>query len=280
MRLKDKQSQRGAALLLVLMLSASMAAVMLFMSGKGRNDARMASLVRKNTLVSMEIQSTQADVVFRLMTSPLGVLGPGNRYGEIVGGTDLVKSFDGKPYAYKELEVSIQDMSGLVSLVPFNEKGFKQLLYNQGLEREAVDEVMDRLDDWQDRDGLRRLAGAENGDYDYPYLPKNGLIQSMQELAYVLDDEQLFSRLQGKLRLYSTATIVRQFTPDSLYSSLGFDPEQRNSETAEGASIYPSGRYIIDISASGDTALKQRLVLYRGQGTFKPYFTTNEGMVR
>ena len=59
MHLKVKKS-RGVALILVLMITAVMAVIMLYMSGQGQNNARLGGIIKQHTKAKLKIESAQA----------------------------------------------------------------------------------------------------------------------------------------------------------------------------------------------------------------------------
>ena len=267
---------RGAALLLVLMITAAMMSIMLFMSEKGSTAARMANLIKANSAAKLKVDSQQAELINELMTTPLAVLGPTGSYNGMTIESPAVNSFAGEPTLVGELAISIQDTSGLVSVLPLNENAFKQLLLYHGVDEDSVMRILDRLADWQDQDSLRRLEGAEQGDYAEPALPTNMPLQTLEELRYILADDALFQALRPHLAMYSNPYIVRHFSPKSLYSAFGFEGSEENTN-AEGSSVemLPSRRLLLHISHRGTVNYGKRFVLTHGPG-LRPYYINNE----
>ena len=273
MHLKVKKS-RGVALILVLMITAVMAVIMLYMSGQGQNNARLGGIIKQHTKAKLKIESAQAELVFSFMTSPFSVVGPrGDFQGEPVVNY-FTDNLLGRVNALPDFNVKVQDIGGLVSLVPFNEKEFTRLLSANGIEQSAILRILDRLDDWQDLDNLTRLEGAERGDYKAPYLPRNMTIQSTKELLYILDDEELYKKIEPNIALYGGSYINRQFMPKSLYSAFGVS----KSDTPD-TPAYPSGRFVIEINTDKEVSITKRFTLLRGQDSFRPYFIIDDELI-
>ncbi|CAM2780005.1 hypothetical protein PAT01_31280 [Pseudoalteromonas atlantica] len=276
--LSKVKTNRGVALIVVLMITAVMAVIMLYMSGQGQNNARLAGMVKQNTDAYLNLETAQAEIIYSYMTSNFNILGPRADYLGKPIKNDFTKSFTGEAKELGEYSVSVQDISGLVSLVPFNKKDFNRLLALQGVGETELLKIQDRLDDWQDQDNFRHLEGAEKGDYSQPELPKNGVIQTTKELMYVLDNEALYEQIQPYITMYGGDYIVRQFTPKSLYSALGIS-EQGAQSTSEGDISYPSGRFLIKISSNNNISITKKFILLRGQESFRPYSITDEELI-
>jgi general secretion pathway protein K len=276
MRLKAKQ--QGVALFMVLMITAIMAVIMIYMSSKGQNNARLTGLIKQNTDAVLELESVQAEMVFDYMTSSFGILGPRRDFqGQPVSNT-MTQDFKGGNKEHENFTVKVQDIGGLVSILPYNEKDFLNLLVNNGLSPELVPRIKDRLKDWQDVDDLTRIEGAEKGDYAEPNLPTNDTIQSVKELEYIIEDNEIYSEIEPYLVLYSGDYIVRQYMPNSLYSALGLTVPDEQNASMEGSS-YPSGRYKIEITFTKNLSITKSFTLLRGVDSFRPYFITDDELI-
>lgn len=269
---------RGVALVMVLMITAIMAVIMIFISSKGQNSARLAGLVKANTDALLSIESAQADIVYQYITTSFGVIGPREDYQGEKMSNAMTQDFAGTEKQLAQFTVKVQDISGLVSLQPFNERDFYKLLLTHGVGEEQISRIKDRLNDWQDADNLVHIEGAERGDYNEPFLPTNHTLQNSSELAYILDDSKLLEQIKPYLAFYSGNYIVRQYMPSSLYSAFGLMPPQElNSQSGEMS--YPSGRYKIEITANKGVSITKTFVLLRGVGTFRPYFITEDELI-
>ncbi|MCG7538936.1 type II secretion system protein GspK [Pseudoalteromonas sp. OF7H-1] len=269
----------GAALLLVLMITAAMASMMIFMSEKGNNTANMANMIKQHNRAKIAVDNAQSEIIYELMTTPLGILGPNSRYPGIELIDPSLKNFKGEVTKRGDLHVRAQDLSGLVSLAPLNEGAFKRLLLHYGTDSSDINQIMDRFDDWQDIDNFRRLEGAEKGDYALPYLPNNTALQTVEELRYILQNDNLFEQIQPFLVLRVNPYIVRQFTPKSLYSAFGFEGQTPSQDEGEGGvDSIASGKLSIQITFEGPVNYSKRFNFERGPG-LRPYFVSKEEVV-
>lgn len=76
-----------------------------------------------------------------------------------------------------------------------------------GLAPETAQAVLDAIQDWKDRDDLRRPNGAEEADYQAAgrkYRPANGPFESVGDLRLVLGvTPELYDRIAASLTIYS-----------------------------------------------------------------------------
>jgi type II secretory pathway component PulK len=129
---------------------------------------------------------------------------------------ELVRA-DGTVYALQAgATLALQDQRGLISVNVPDLSPLARLLRQQGLALAQVDTMIDGLLDYIDGDSLRRLNGAEAGDYarvDGP-APRNDWLLSVTELAQVLawrDQADLVARLQPVL----SARRIGYFNPNT-----------------------------------------------------------------
>lgn len=125
---------------------------------------------------------------------------------------------DGSFYALRlvdaQLRISINDESGKVDLNTAPGPLLDALLIAGGVEAERSKVLVDAILDWRDRDELRRLNGAEEGDYraaGFEYGPRNGPFQSLEELALVIGiDAPLYHRVAPGITIYSGSADVNK----------------------------------------------------------------------
>ncbi|HEX4871918.1 MAG TPA: type II secretion system protein GspK [Nevskiaceae bacterium] len=110
-----------------------------------------------------ELADAREQLLFHLVTQPLTPLG----FGE--GPARL--RIDGRAYAYGRVRLSLQDERGLISLVQPDLPVLRRWLLQQGIADEQIEPLIDQLADYQDRDSLHRLQGAEAEAYAEAGLP-------------------------------------------------------------------------------------------------------------
>lgn len=274
------RSQQGAALLIVIMITAIMSIIMTLMLHQSRLDMKLTALVKHRVLGEVALQNAQSIFIYKFMTTPLHLVGP-EYVSDTVIFEELVPDFKGTTSTTGAISVSVQDSGGLISLFPYDEKNINRLLIEQGYDTDMLLAFNDKLADWQDVDSLTRIEGKEKGDYlDYPFIPSNMPIQTVSELSYILDPDT-YKAIAPWLVLYGQGVINRQFASEALYSAAGIkisnNKEYFSSSDGEGGYSYPSGRFLIKLSFEDKgVSLNKQFHLIRGHDTFQPFIVANE----
>lgn len=120
---------------------------------------------------------------------------------------------DNKPYNIKlfdgKITLQIQNESGKIDLNTARPELLRGLLEssNSGQSDQKLDEILQAILDWRDRDNLTRINGAEDDDYKiagYPYGSKDGPFNSIDELRLVMGmTDALYRNIAGELTVYS-----------------------------------------------------------------------------
>lgn len=281
MKASRKNTQVGAALIMVLLISAVLGVLVTLTAYKSRLLVMQGHLIRNSLTAQQSVDDTAAELIFKLTTSSVWMLGP---KASRLESAELPKelNFYGRSFKMGDVEVTIQDLSGLVSILPFDEIGFKKLLKYQGLGIEGVNTVTDSLQDWMDSDGFRRLNGAESADYDIQGFPRNAYVQSLFELKEINGiDETIFSSFSRWVTLIGFGGIAEEFAPSMLIKSVKTETaseeiiERRvnNSSLASNFESYPSRRLRVQLSAKYDVGgYSKSFIIVRGRGLRAPFF--------
>ncbi len=166
---------------------------------------------------------------------------------------------DGVPqeltFAGHRLRVSIQDEGGKIDLNAADRELLVNLFILQGVNPQAADELTDKVLDWRDPSDAHRLNGAKAEDYrmaGYPYGPRNGPFQSVDELKLVMDmTPELFKRVAPAITVYSQRSTINPATAprEALLALPGFDTEKADAILAAR-----SGGGNLDAAAEPDTS--------------------------
>lgn len=273
--------QSGAALIMVLLISAVLGILVTLTAYKSRLLVMQGHLIGNSSIAQQVVDDTAAELVFKLTTSSVWLLGP---KASRLESAELPKelNFYGSSFKMGDVDVTIQDLSGLVSIIPFDEDGFKNLLRHKGIASETINTVNDSLQDWMDNDDFRRLNGAEASDYDNPNFPRNAYVQSLYELKEVNGvDEMVFSAFFPSVTLFGYGGIVDKFAPSTLLKAVKTDTSASNIiERREGNSNLdsslegnPSRRLKIHLSATYQLGgYSKSFIMIRGMGTREPFF--------
>ena len=192
-----RRAQRGVALVLVMWLGALLAVVSSSFLYASRSDA----LVVRNSLSIARAEAIADAAVFRAVYDA-------NRVD--VGSTTSWRR-DGAPNEWTfdgaKARVEMSDESAKIDLNTASDPLLKGLLVSIGLPDEEAQRLLDAILDWRDPDSLKRVSGAEEGDYKsagLAYRPSNAQFQAIEELQLVLGMRpDLYRRIAPLVTVYS-----------------------------------------------------------------------------
>jgi general secretion pathway protein K len=117
-------------------------------------------------------------------------------------GVSRVIDFEGT-----RMQVQVQDELGRIDLNNADGSLLISLFQSVGLDAQAASALVDKILDWRDSSGLKRLNGAKDPEYraaGFSYRPRNGPFQSVDELKLVMSmTSELFRRVEPALTVYS-----------------------------------------------------------------------------
>ena len=284
--------QRGAALIMVLMIVAIMTVVVTSSVYKNRLLLKEAELQQNYAKAQNKIKTIKAELIYKIVTTPIFLMGVSS---DIKRTHELPLDFNlyGQPFNYLDAEVTIQSSNGLISLEPFDEEGFRSLLVNLDIEAKESAILIDSLKDWVDSDGFTRLNGAEWRFYGERSLPRNSAFQTLDELLMIRGmDEELWQSLRPHLILFGYGSLSARFTSDQLLPLVRshFDTKniiERRKELRESGenpqsslygndARYPGNRWVINIAILNDGHVYQeKFTLAKGIGDTEPYIITD-----
>ncbi|MGR6840816.1 general secretion pathway protein GspK [Aliivibrio wodanis] len=289
---RQRRQQNGAALIMVLMIVAIMTVVVTSTVYKNRLLLKEAELQQNYSNARIKLKTVKAELIYQIMTTPLFLMGANS---ELTKKYELPSQFNfhGYPFDYLESEITIQASNGLVSLEPFDEKGFTALLINLGVDLKEQSILIDSLKDWIDPDNFSRLNGAEWRFYGDRSLPRNGVIQSFDELLMVRGmTDELWQALRPHLILFGYGSLSARFTSDELLplTHSNFDTKKiietrkklRESGEDPLSSLYgdearyPGNRLFINVAITyGEQVYQESFVIAKGIGDTEPYIITD-----
>lgn len=196
--------QRGIALIQVLLLSTILAVVLLSMNHQARQHIRLATAVQQYTQANLALHSAEAEIIYNLLSNQPFELQADNN------STAVQWNFHGKPFEFQQLTVRIQDTSGLLSASSPHSATLNGLVQQFGGSESQGREIAAALADWQDRNDLPRLDGAEQSDYR-DITVRNGPIQYLEEWLFVKGvTPQLYQQLAPLISLFPQGVNVNQ----------------------------------------------------------------------
>jgi general secretion pathway protein K len=211
--------ERGAAILLALWAMLAMAALVAAIRVIGARDSTVAHA----RLEQVQLAGA-ADGMIRLTLLQLMSVA-GSR--PPVDGLAFPVAFGGFTG-----NVTVQDEAGKLDLNQAQKSLLVQVLRGQGLDLEAADGLSDKILDWREPGAGRRLNGAKAAEYQlagYRYLPRNGPMESTDELRLVMGvPPALFAALAPALTVVSqNAWPDMQVAPEPVLRALpGLDEDK------------------------------------------------------
>jgi general secretion pathway protein K len=182
-------------LLSVLWGLALLAAIATSFISAGSTSYRLA----RNALEAAEVDVAAEAAMNRVV---LGLLDPNPERRWRTDGVARLIEFDGT-----RMQVRVQDELGRIDLNNADGTLLVGLFKSIGLDAQAASALVDKILDWRDSSGLKRLNGAKDPEYraaGFPYHPRNGPFQSVDELKLVMDmTPELFRRVETALTVYS-----------------------------------------------------------------------------
>lgn len=285
---KGRKKDKGVALIMVLMIVAIMMVVVTSTVYENKLLIKEAKLQKDSIKKSLIIRTTKAEIIQLLTTTPTWVMGPTKK---IKDKYQLPKdmNFYGTPFDYHGLSVKIQDLSGLVSLYPFDEDGFILLLKSIGIKSKERNILIDSIKDWQDIDHFKRLNGAEKQDYLNSSLPRNGTMQVLDEIRLIKGmTPGIWKEISPYIVLFGRGAISTRYIPDERLDTLGSNFDQKNiiekrtalrksgedptAITYGGELAYPGRRLFITLSMPHQNGqYRESFIIVKTRGMNFPY---------
>lgn len=173
--------ERGFVLALALLTLAIVAVIASYLSDRAMAQIELARARSEMVETYLGIADTQAELIYRLATTPLTFDGLGTEPENV--------RLDDRPYAGERgTFVSVQDARGLLNLLSSDDERLTRLLRVLDVPPLETQAMIDTLRDYMDADDLRRLAGAEAPEYAAAGLapPRNGPLRTPLDLRNVI----------------------------------------------------------------------------------------------
>ena len=218
---------RGIALVQILIISAILSLVALYITQSARQQVQMAQWALDKSQATVDLHSARNRVMFRLLTSTWKndavILSPSrqwNLYNQPIQLADNVT-------------LQLQDQAGLINLhYPQGGGVIEQVLLYQGLTNDEALKAQAVLFDWQDSDDITTINGNETNSQQ-----RNGAMPDIREwrLHKTLDADTL-SVIQENFTLYGSSHLNLMTSPEYLLAALTDDAVARELVTlrAEG----------------------------------------------
>ena len=168
---------RGFALAAVLWLLAGLTILAAMISQSSQTSAERQKSLRQRADAEQDFLSSRSEALYWLSSSIATTEG--------FGWGDQLLKVDGRAYgAGEKSTIHIQDVRGLVDLSHPNRERLTRLLLHCGAQQDQTDSLLDALEDYTDKDDLKRLNGAEASEYSAAGMapPRNGALMTEPEI--------------------------------------------------------------------------------------------------
>ncbi len=180
-----KTHQQGYILIFVIWMLALVAVSAAYYAERIGKLLGRAIRTQQNIQAKIDLNDTQAEILFRLATSQLTTDGLGT-------GENAIK-LDGREYLAKgNIRISLQDGRGLLNINQINDATLHRFLEAQGIDYPTRAHMTDTLRDYIDEDHLKRLNGAEKKEYEELGLspPRNTPLATPREIGKIIGWEK------------------------------------------------------------------------------------------
>ncbi|WP_394200803.1 general secretion pathway protein GspK [Shewanella waksmanii] len=185
------RKQTGIALLQVLLISAIISVLALYFTITARQQVSVAQAANDRVLAGLLIRSAESKVLFELLTKEAT---DSHLYPLPEGYNFYATPIEIDQYT----KVKIQDVAGLINTEFPDQTLLRRTIQNLGGTADIASTITDSLLDWQDSDDLKRLNGAEKGDYEIG--PRNAPITLKSEVRLIKGmDDELWRKLEPLL---------------------------------------------------------------------------------
>lgn len=196
---REPRRESGYILLAALVVLALMALVAGQLAWRLDLLRGQSAIVERMAEGLLAADNARARILHDLTTEPLQSIA--------LGASARRWRLDGEPMPMPGgVVASLQDHRGLVSVNVPARAVLTRLMIAQGVAPERVDQLLDALNDYTDTDGLRRLTGAEQPEYDALGLrpPRDDWVDSAEELRQIIGWRDLGPVLDRLLPLLSS----------------------------------------------------------------------------
>lgn len=201
-------SQRGIALIQVLIITFVLSLLGLYINQTVREQVKITTSIQNKFLMRLELEKTEADLLQALLSH--------KKYPNKSAVNSITSkwNFYGKEFKLNDnAYVTLTDLSSLMGLNISDATLLKNVLQQIGIDDVSAREFVDSLADWKDKNDLSRLNGAESAYYKQhkkSYVARNGFVQDSSEVRLIRGGEQITPTLFNQ---YFTTEIVAGFNP-------------------------------------------------------------------
>jgi general secretion pathway protein K len=231
------KKQSGIALVQILLITAIMTVMALYLMSTSKGQVRMAQWAADRTEAMVAAHDAKAKILFALLTEPLR--GNNQEAHKRLGISNI--NFHNTPILLSTgVIVKLQDHRGLLNLAYPNKKYLEPFLaFHLRSEKEAS-LIIQRLLDWQDIDTIPRTIGSER---NRNIGVRNSLLPSLNDIEHI-----------SSLSTQAKALLMRN---GSIYKRSAFNPMTAPMEILQGLTNIHVAEQIISMRNSNQLTAKQ-----------------------
>jgi len=205
--------QRGIALIQVLLITAILSVLALYLTTTAKNQVMVAQWTNDKADALVAMHSAESNLLFTLLTEPKTRNSSTPIDNSVIAPVQSILAnwnFFNKPFAVnQQVSIAMQDQSALINLHFPNRDILTALIISQGYSSNQANVIVDNLLDWQDLDSIPRVNGFEGNQSDITTI-RNGALPSVYDLRFI---EVISPELQKVLINNSTIYSKGSFNP-------------------------------------------------------------------
>ncbi|WP_025917397.1 general secretion pathway protein GspK [Herminiimonas sp. CN] len=200
-----RRKQEGFVLVLTLLILAAITIFAAYFGERVQKSLQLAQQKQNLNDKQINLYNVRAELLFRLGTVHL------TQYG--LGPKDQAIALDDRSYSVDNTTLQLQDARGLLNLNIVSDERLFRFLGAMEVPADQRNRLIDILRDYIDEDDLRRLNGAESGEYQKLGLPPptNLPLVSPLELKNVLGWRDTAPLWKNKITVANLTTVGNVF---------------------------------------------------------------------
>ncbi len=204
-------NNKGIALVQVLLITAMLSVVALYVSKSARQQVQVASWAMDKSQAAVILHSHKSELLFQLLTLPW------QQVGAVESEHQQRLNLYNKPVKLAEgVYLRMQDQAGLINFHYQQPLMLTRLLSSLDISIESQRILSATLSDWQDSDSLQRRFGDEK-----TAGIRNGLMPDIREWRMLkIMNSELYDKLAKNFTLYGTSHLNLMTSPLPLLNAL------------------------------------------------------------
>lgn len=198
------KKQRGAALIFALLVAILLGVFAAFFTFKAQRNIKLAEIVSDQIEARLIADSQMNKAIYAISSLDFTewqwpdsqIKFQVQLWGEAIE-------------AVPGIQVSFQDLSGKLSVIPFRRQEWEKVLQFYGVDEVKASGIVDRIEDWMDSDSFKRVQGLEKRGYQYNnsrVYPRDAMMQTIDELAFIPGlDESLLNKIKDEVSYWGSS---------------------------------------------------------------------------